>query len=370
MTRARAVRALQRSRRWAPLLLAALLSLGLSGAHSAAGFQDDGLQPTQEVPLEGFWPTRLMIERFLDRAVDEMTEQYTFDEEQRARTRDLLGERVPEWMNANRAEMQTLMNRFIEAQMHDEPPSPADVAQWAQRVQPLLVEFEDVFTGVTESMREYLRDEQITLLDAEFAAFQAGVGLVKNKVAVWADGGYDPETEWTAPGEDRRRREREERNEMRAAMDTARDEVVLAPTDPSGPAADVPGAESSESQPVDEWALYTQRFVQRYDLNRDQRQKANAFLLSKQEERDKYLQQKSRELERVTQMAFAAQSDEARAKARAAFDKLNEPIDRVFSQLKEKLETLPTRAQRRGAEIRESRQPASQPAPSPASNPG
>lgn len=331
-----------------------------------------------EIPTEGFWPTRLMIERFFDRAVDEMTEQYHFDDDQRERTRELLRTRVPEWMNANRPEIQTLMNLFIEAQMHDQPPTPDDVAVWAERAQPLLGEFEEVFVGITDSMREYLTEEQTTLLDAELAAFQAGVGMVKNKVAIWADGGYDPQTEWTPPGDERRKREREERQKMHSAMDEARDDTRAQVAQDGGAAAQsvkaappiAAPAEEAESQPTDEWALYTTDFIKRFDLNHEQKQKATAMLRAKQDERDQFFQQKSRELERVTQMAFAAKSPEAHQKARAAFEKLNEPVGKMFEQLKEKLETLPTRAQRRAAEIRESRKTpvASQPVRAP-SNP-
>jgi len=92
------------------------------------------------------------------------------------------------------------MNQYFEALLDDEPPAIEGVAEWAQRVQPLLAEFNEVCHEVAEGMHEYLNDEQQTLLDAEEAAFQTGITMVQNKLSVWAGGGYDPETEWSATG--------------------------------------------------------------------------------------------------------------------------------------------------------------------------
>src|SRR5690606_15105974 len=107
---------------------------------------------------------------------------------------ELLKERIPSWLKANRAEIQTLINQFYEAQLHDEPPSVEAVAQWAQRALPLFNEFTDeVLVGITDDMRNYMTDEQTDKLDVELAAFETGVTLVTNKLSVWAGGGYDPE---------------------------------------------------------------------------------------------------------------------------------------------------------------------------------
>ena len=332
-------------------LLAALATRAQEAAPS------DGLEAPPPIPTEGFWPTRLMLERFLDRICDEIVEKYDMDDDQHARMSDLLHERFPAWMSTNRAEIQTLMNEFFEAQLDDQPPVPEDVALWAERVLPLLEGFGDLGEGLTDSMREFLTDDQQVLLDAEFAAFQAGVGLATNKMRAWAAGGYDPQRDWSPHGRARREREREENREVEAAMEAARQESLEHSGATSAPA---------DADPPDEWAQYVDAFIARYELSVEQRQRAVAYLRIKQRDRDTYLKRTAPELERVEKLLASAEGEPAQQAAQEAWDRVNAPVDRMFQQLKDKLDTIPTRAQRRAAAQRAMKQEeaATQPATS------
>ncbi|RMF75596.1 MAG: hypothetical protein D6744_13230 [Planctomycetota bacterium] len=320
-----------------------------------------------KIPDAGFWPTKVMIERFLDRIVDEMATVYEFDDEQVELTRAVFQERIPAWLSENRAEIQTLMNEFFEAQLDDEPPDVEQVAIWAQRVYPLIDEFEGVITETTDEMRDFLTEDQIAALEASMAAFHTGASLAKNKIRVWADGGFDPENEWIPPGREREERERAERERMRAEMEAARQEALAERGDPiaaqrlaESDAHD--GDEPAESQPADEWTRYTLAFIERYRLNREQRQKAMQYLSVARESRDDYLRARGDELERVTQMLEAAADEPSRRAALEAYEKLNAPIERRFQQLKDRLDTLPTREQRRQAAQRQAQQNEAEPA--------
>jgi hypothetical protein len=285
-----------------------------------------------EIPTAGFWPTERMTNRVIDRITGKMADEYDFDDSQLRLTREIFKARFPTFLNENRAEIQTLLNQYLEAILDDQPPAVEDVAYWAQRVQPLLAEFEEVCHEVGEGMREYLNEDQEVLLDAQVAAFQTGVRMAQNKLGVWAEGGYDPETEWIHRGGGPRQSEGAEA--------------------PGGPGEDEaegqaqPGAKT----PKDEWTIYTEQFIERYQLNAEQKQKAYAFLRRQQEERDRYLRQKTDEMEEVTKRLQAATTEEERKAAVAQYDRLTAPVERMFERLKERLDTLPTRAQRRAAE--------------------
>lgn len=312
-----------------------------------------------KIPTEGFWPTRTMMDRMIDRLTDQISQRYEFDDEQLRLTRELFKARFPAFLNDNRAEIQTLMNQYFEAVLYDEPPEVGDVAEWAQRVQPLLEEFRGVVEEITDGMGEYLTEDQQVTLDAEFAAFQTGVTMAQNKLTVWAEGGYDPETEWIRPGPERRQHEREERRRTRQAMDEARREVVeegVSPNEAAAAAAEAAGSESPiagakpASKPQkDKWTIYTERFVERYQLNAEQQQKAYLFLRRQQEERDQYLRRKTDDMRRVTELLQTADTEPERKAALSAYERLNAPVERMFQQLKDRLNTLPTRAQRRAA---------------------
>lgn len=308
-----------------------------------------------KIPTEGFWPTQKMMERIINRITDQMAERYDFDDNQLELTRDLFKARFPEFLNQNRAEIQTLVNQYFEALLDEGPPAVEHVAEWAQHVQPLLAEFGEVCDEVTESMREYLTDSQTTTLDAEVAAFQTGMTMARNKLAVWADGGYDPETEWIHSGSSRRERER---------ADEATAEPEPSEADEAQPAGSAP-AKTAKG----EWTIYTEKFIKRYQLNDEQKQKAFAFLRRQQEQRDDYLRRRADEMERVTELLKEAEKEAERTAALEAYSRLNAPVDRMFQRLKERLDTLPTRAQRRAAAEaglepeRKDRPKATQPAP-------
>ncbi len=322
----------------------------ISAAAVAALAQSTGEEPRNaparatEVPSAGFWPTQRMLERMIDRLVDEMADDYEFDDQQVELTKQLLYDRIPGFLNANRAEIQTLMNQYIEALLEDEPPPVETVAQWATRVQPLLAEFEQVCVDIAESMDSYLNEDQSDRLANDLGAFQAGLSLVQKKLGAWAAGGFDPDTEWP-----RKPKQRRGRADGAAERQPAEEATATAQAPPA--------------EPLDEWALYTQQFIKRYQLNAEQRQRAYAMLRRQQEARDRYLRRKTAEMARVTRMLKEAETEEQRQKALEAYERLNAPIEKMFQALKDRLETLPTRAQRRAAEPAA---PATRPTPPPA----
>ena len=80
---------------WVVLLVMAL-SVGAPGQD-----YEEPRRP-QRIPTEGFWPTRLMIDRFIDRVTEDMGKRYEFDEDQLFQTREVIKERLPRWLNDNR----------------------------------------------------------------------------------------------------------------------------------------------------------------------------------------------------------------------------------------------------------------------------
>jgi len=331
-----------------------------------------------EIPKEGFWPTRLMAERMFDRIVDEMANEYEFDEEQKAVVRETFGRNMLEFMDTNRAEIQTLMNQFFEAQFNDGPPEVDDVAFWSQRVLPLVEEFRGVADRITGDMREVMTDDQAARLDTEYAAFQAGLTLVTNKLGSWAEGNYDPETEWITDRSERQRREAEEQARMEAEMERARAQA-------GGPDAEEALARANAAEAraralaegnqrggrpttraTDEWEQWVDKQIERYEMNEEQQQKARLILRAKQEERDQYLERKADDLAKAKAALAEAQSDDARKAAAEAQARLNAPVERMFEQLRDKVGTLVTRDQRRRAAEREA---AAAPTDAPASRP-
>jgi hypothetical protein len=349
-------------RRLAARLATYLLVVTIISSSSYAQEHEDARDPAR--PADGapdgvFWPTQKMLEGFFNRVVEDMTRDYGLDLDQRERTLALLKERISDFLNRNRVEIQALLARYFEALVDDEAPDPEDVALWAQRVLPLIEDFRESVDGMSDEMHEFLTDDQIAVLEGNRAAFHAGVDFATNRMQVWADGGYDPQTEWYRNSEARqaeRQRRAAVRAEMaaqrQAAIDRVRAEQGLAA---AAEAAAAPAASRapppSTTQPAgDEWEHYVENFIRKYGLNEDQKQQAHRFLRQQQAERDRYLKRREREMQRLLEQWRIAGSAEQVARAEADYARFTRPIDELFERLKTKLEQIPTRAQRRAAE--------------------
>ncbi len=114
-----------------------------------------------------------------------------------------------------------------------------------------------------------------------------------------------------------------------------------------------------------EWEAYTRRFIEKYQLNAEQSEKAWAILKDSQERADHYLARRKTDFEKLEKDTAALKKSDAKDRAQrlAAIDerhqKLMQPVNEVFEkQLKPRLEKLPTRAQRRAAEAKAASQPS------------
>ncbi len=301
---------------------------------------------------EGFWPTRKQMELFFDRITDRMVELYELDDEQFKATREIVRETMPRFLTENKRQLKALLNEFIEAQLSPEPPDPNMIRNWASRAVPMIEKFDETVLGITDEMHEFLTEDQQLKLEAEHAAFRTGLSLVTGKLHHWSEGGFNPETDWPTDPDERRRKEREERVAARAEMQAARQAVLEGQPGaiPDGPADSqlAPGI-ASRPRLRDEWEMHVASFIRRYDLNDDQQQMANSMLLSKQQERDAYLQKKRADFDAISKRLSEAKTEEEKSKAREEFDALNRPVARMFTQLKDRLETIPTRKQRKDA---------------------
>lgn len=308
-----------------------------------------------------------MIDLAIDRISDEMAKVYAFDEDQLWSTRDVLKQRFPQWMDQNRAEMQTLSNQYFEALLSGEPPTPEEVAHWSARALPLFNEFTQLVDDTTEEMRTYMTDEQQVLLNGQLAAMQVGMTYMQQRLNTWKDGGYDWETEWPRSHEFKKQQGAREKQLQNEAERAANDAMGISPeggaavepggmgTPEAGPAA--PAERGKERRPTsqpktgpkDEWTVYVENFIKRYQLDEEQQGQARKCLTSSLEERDKYLKRKLPDINKVEDKLKAAKTDEERETVRAELTKLNAPLDRYFGQLKDRLVRIPNRKQRAAA---------------------
>jgi hypothetical protein len=105
------------------------------------------------------------------------------------------------------------------------------------------------------------------------------------------------------------------------------------------------------------WEAYVRQFIEKYQLNDDQKDRAQKVLKDCQQQADRYMRSRQAELERLDRRMAELRSAKDKDQLKelqdltASKEKLLEPIAQIFDrQLKPRLEKLPTRAQRDAAE--------------------
>jgi hypothetical protein len=300
-----------------------------------------------------------------------MGKDLQFDEAQAADAQRIFKENVLRFIKQNQREFTKLANDFLEKRLGTEAPTPDEVAEWAQRAQPMLEKTRTFVTKVSEEMREFMNDEQQTKMDASLAAFDVASNFLDKRLSGWSAGHFDAATEWpNNPGV--QKYDDEQAHKLQLAMDAARDEKLgraprqpvepqaeepvvtvgtppdaVAPLDPAKPAQLAKNA--AKAEPKDEWTLYVEAFVAKYKLDSTQAQQAMVYLNDATGKRDEHLRRKGREMEKLEKSFKTATTPDAIKAAEERYQTLMRPLDGIFDRLKEKLDKLPNREQRRKA---------------------
>ncbi len=294
-------------------------------------------QPTQDnrarvEPIAdpgGFWPTDKMIHLFMQRWSDEVSERYRLDASQKAQWAGKLSERWTRFSHGNRGEMQPMLNEFIEMRLGMKPPSGEQVKAWASRASPAFEKLKEELTAGSKELRGFLKPGQRAKFDTDLMGFTMGLQVARSKLDLWKEGEFNERDFWDPPGSERRRR--------RAEAQAAKGEAP--------PEADVP-PDQIELE-LDSWQEYVNRFIRIYKL--DEAQKATAFSVLK-ELRERAIAHRDRhrvEIEKLERRVEAHDgSQEDLAEIEEQLTAMYGPIDTMFEELKTRLNSVPTEAQR------------------------
>lgn len=313
----------------------------------------DALPPAEpavvEEPLEGFWPTERMAEMMLKRWASDAADRHQLDETQHAALEEMLLARWPKFMKENRRQLQPVINRFIESRMDPDPPEEGAVQHWAKQALPIYHEARTLIGELNGEFGKILRPEQFEKFEGDAKRMSGFMDRFGERLARWERGEFE-ENEFT--GRDSRRGRRGRNREAR------REAAELAKREAAEPTDQILAE-------LTKWDRYLEDFILRFGLDETQRVAARSI---RKELGERALAHRERHMDEIVALERGMRTPGATVEEVA--EKLKElygPIDQLFGEFEQRLERLPTEAQRASADAESSKTSSPELAPSGAS---
>ena len=315
----------------------------------------------------------------------------------------------------------------LETRAAREPFTPEQIARWTKLAEPVMVDMRAEMKAGAEEFMEHLDPEQRAIVQRDLDAADRRFGDMQSMSEQWKRGEWSPE-DWgmeddpiqnavppeeierpaqasdnpravspggaaAVPGEgqprklgprinprrDRAAAKTEDEPSAETGKELAEEGATRVSTSGERSARRVerpstdrgktpsPGAPKVEE---DDWARYVRQFIEKYQLNDEQQQRAWLYYRGAKDRAKLFDQRHARKLEQLKTRGTPKDDKSGGKSATADLEAVHKAEqDRLFAQLKQRLERLPTRAQRRDAEPDKpnatKQKPSSQPAAKP-----
>lgn len=334
-------------------------------------------------------PPWAMQER-MDTFFSLLTGRYQLNPEQRTRLKELFYRESVGLFSQHADAILTYSTEMLEARIAGQPFSPEQVARWSKLAEPVMNDGLARMTRATEELMEDMSAEQQAVVRADLRAADRRLNAVGEMMQEWKQGRWEP-SDWGMEEDPiQTGKEMAAREGLEPPMtENPAEPPPIEPSAPVKPPAPTPRKTSETPAPPvakeheaprptpevprdaepsanarqparqkvaalakgesDPWARYVQAFIDKFRLEDAQRQKAWVC----------YDQTKGR-IEQ-TESKLKSESGPNNQPAKAALEKHEAELERTFSQLKMRLERLPTRQQRRDASPEEIPSPIAKP---------
>ena len=294
----------------------------------------------------------------MDKLMEMIGDRYLLDENQQATLQERFFDINVDLFSRHSDRIMEYALDAIQTRAAGEPFTPEQIARWVELAEPVMQDARDSIRKEADRFMERLDPEQRELVSRDLQAADRRMGDMQRMSEKWKRGEWQP-SDWGMEADPIQMQG--QLGEGAEAGVAGKGGAPVAGGKEAGPAV-APG-ESRETQrpqqnstppPDDEWARYVREFIRKYGLNDEQQQRA-WLIYRDAKERDVVFQRRfDRQLETVRSRG-EAQSEPVQAAVREQTEKHQKERDRLFSQMKRRLERLPTRAQRRNAETTEAK---------------
>ncbi|UCG32595.1 MAG: hypothetical protein JSU68_13135 [Phycisphaerales bacterium] len=250
-------------------------------------------------------------------AFSRVSERYTLTEQQSAQIRPKILWHSMRVMGKHVTTLFDLSEEVLAARLEQRPFNPAEVARWSQLSEPIVLDARAEFETFIREVEPLLTPEQKEILEKDRAAEDRRVRTILNRLGEWQQGRWTPE-DWGLQDD---------------PFHTGGRTSPASTGDRAG--VDAPSGPTVLYDPTDEdaWQRYVRDFIRRYRLDEEQSTTAWAIL---------------RDLRARAGAHRAAMEHEA---AGAPLEVRMAPIyERLFQELRTRLDRIPTEDQRRAVE--------------------
>jgi len=301
-------------------------------------------------------PPWRMQERY-DKAMQMVADRYLLDERQMASLQQRVVQLNMDLFARHSDRIMQYALEAIETRAAGAPFTPEQVARWTALAEPVFI---DARRTVNEAARDFMQEldpEQRELLERDLAAANRRMGDVERMAQKWKRGAWEPQ-DWGLEA------------------DPIQGQAMAGPAAPPQPGAgggagpggeatgqpapgvqQAPPADAARRRPAggaptadDEWARYVRAFIRKYHLNDEQQQRAWLIYKDAKERDETFERRFQRQSASLRGSDNAGPTEGDHAASQELSERRRRERERIFDQLKLRLERLPTRAQRRDAE--------------------
>ncbi len=372
--------------------------------------------PGQSDPTRPSYSRLLNIDALLEAHARTLARRYNLSEEQERYTQAFLREKANAFLDKHREELFDLIDRLVEVRAGGDMEQQELIA-WGKQALPLYEEAKTLIVQGNNDWRGILSEEQRKTHDEDLQEMYAGFVTTEDQLQRIVSGQMTLDEFRKGPARQVPRPAQELRPaaspQAQAGVTPERDPRPTPPSAPGqrstaydsgaganarssqaptgGTAVGSPGGQrgrgragATQSQPArsgadfeSQWEAYVREFIQRYQLDEGQTERAQSILKDCQDAAQRVVQKNKGEIEQLDKklLGLAESKDADKLKELSEISarrtKLLEPINEIFEkQLKPRLEKLPTRAQRQAAEEAGKRAPVTPPTPGKPGRPG
>jgi hypothetical protein len=282
-------------------------------------------EPKPEARWEGYRISDGLIQALSRRIAFEMSGELGLDHDQEKDLGQILKSEWTPFLNKHQERLGPMVERWIQAFVDPTPPDPKEVVQWAKTA----LDMQDLFLEQMEQsdamVEKILRPDQLDRFHRHQTEIRAGFGMAKVALRNFEQGKY-PSQFWDHQQERRERRlARRQKRRQREALGSSRET-------------------RDTTSLMSEWDEYVLEFVMRFGLDAAQKSSAYGVLADVKERAKIYINTNGEAIDKaVERMSQREPEEPGDRESRIA---LLKPFEDLFEELKSRLETIPTEAQR------------------------